>query len=429
MDQQVVITGVGPVTPVGVGADALWDSLCTSRSNLCDRVLPADVGKDATIAMASMPPAENYPAVQDYMVRATDKNCGPYRDLAYAMLAAELALTDAGIEYDRHNNRIGAIQAFEAPGVEPTVAHLFGMMTALLTGGMPPPGSPPPSVYDALAPSFYNMQPFLYVHLLGRALGLHGMSTSVHNACSSGAYAIDLAAQAIRDNRADVMIVVGGEAFDTAARLEWFRRLDVYANNGQMRPFDQTQTGFYVGEGGAAIVLESVAHARDRGASVYAKYLGGSFAQQSKKQTIPDLHNNRLAKVSQEVIDRAGCDPKDIDLVIPHGAATTLSDNYEAQALATVFEPVATAERPSLTTFKPVVGHMLAASGIIETICTLLAMKHKRVPPTPAVDVPVTGMTLPLVTKLCDQRMETVLKLSTGFTGHDAATLFAAPSS
>ncbi len=424
MNQQVVITGLGPVTSAGVGVDALWDSLCNARSGIGDRVVPVDVNKEVKLPIASMPPAECFPAVQDYMTRSTDKNCGPYRDLAYAMLATELALADANIEYDRHDNRIGAIQAFEAPGVESTVASLFGMVSLLLSGGMPPPGSPPPSVYDALAPSFYNMQPFLYVHLLGRALGLHGMSTSVHNACSSGAYAIDLAAQAILNNRADVMIVVGGEAFDTGARLEWFRRLEVYANNGQMRPFDQNQTGFCVGEGGAAIVLESAAHARDRGATVYANYAGGAFAQQSKKQTIPDLHHNRLAKVTQQAIQLAGCHPQDIDLVIPHGAATTLSDSYEAQALAKAFESLSPADRPSITNFKPVVGHMLAASGIIDTICTLLAMKHQCIPPTPAVDENVTDLTLPLNTTLNDHRIKTVLKLSTGFTGHDAATIF-----
>ncbi len=427
MDHQVVITGLGPVTSVGVGVDALWESLCAARSGVCDRVVPVDVGCEVTIPIASMPAVENFPAVQPYIAQASDMDCGPYRDLAYAMLAAEMALADAGITYDRQDNRIGVIQAFEAPGVEYTVAKLFGMMTSLLAGGPPPPGGKPPSVYDALAPSFYNMQPFLYVHLLGKALGLHGMSSSVHNACSSGAYAIDLAALAIRENRADVMIVVGGEAFDTAVRLEWFRRLGLYATAGEMIPFDLTPSGFYVGEGGAAIVLESEKHARDRGASVYAKYLGGSFAQQSWKQTIPDVRSDRLAKLSGEALDRAGCDPEDVDLVVPHGAATLLSDCYEAQAMAFAFGDSGSVKQPVVTVFKPVVGHMLAASGIIDTICTLLAVKHQCVPPAPFVDVPVMPLTLPLVTELSKQRVDTVLKLSTGFTGHDAALVFASP--
>ncbi|MHC4090046.1 MAG: beta-ketoacyl synthase N-terminal-like domain-containing protein, partial [Planctomycetota bacterium] len=270
----VVITGLGPVSSIGVGAEALWSSLAAGRSNIQRCALPVDLGRRTELVMAAMPAPDEIPGLPEDMAFLESEECGQYRDLGYAVLATELALADAGIEYDRESNDIGVIQAFEAPGVERAVAALFELMSA------PLPGNGPPPVYDLLAPYFYNMQAFLYVHLLGKALGLHGFSTSVHNACSSGAFALEVAAQRIRSGAADVMVVAGGEAFDTAVRLEWFRRLEMYARDERMCPFDTEPSGFYVGEGAAAIVLESAAHAAGRGAEVYAEYLGGRFAQQ-----------------------------------------------------------------------------------------------------------------------------------------------------
>ncbi|MEK7756097.1 MAG: beta-ketoacyl synthase N-terminal-like domain-containing protein, partial [Planctomycetota bacterium] len=331
--REVVVTGVGPVTGIGVGREALWASLIAGRSNAQRRSLAVDVGKTAELPVVSMPSVDSVPGLAKHMAASAEQGCEGYRDLGYALLAIELALADAGFlqGYDRDQNTIGVIQAFEAPGVEPTVSRLFG----LLTPGAPgPPNDGPPPVYELLSPYFYNMQAFLYVHLVSKAFGLHGFSTSVHNACSSGAFAIEIAAQCIRSGQAEVMIVVGGESFDTGVRLEWFRRLDLYARDSEgMRPFDSTSSGFYVGEGAGAMVLESAAHAAKRGAPTYAMYAGGAFAHQGWKQTIPDVRAGRLRGVIDEALKTAGVRADEIDLVVPHGASTALSDGYEAACL------------------------------------------------------------------------------------------------
>jgi 3-oxoacyl-(acyl-carrier-protein) synthase len=300
--------------------------------------------------------------------------------------------------------------------VERTVGQLFGMFSG------PPPTDGPPRVYDVLAPRFYNMQAFLYVHMVGKALGLHGFSTSVHNACSSGAFAIELAAQRIRAGHADVMVVAGGEAFDTAVRLEWFRRLGLYAGDDRMCPFDAGSSGFYVGEGAAAIILESAGHAQRRGAAPYAVYQGGAFAQQSFKQSTPDLRAARLRVVIRSAMTGAGISPADVDLIVPHGAATAISDGYEASCLAAAFQEAQTSA--VATAFKPHYGHMLAASGIIDTIASLLAMKMACVPATLHSRADCVGLAVPLVTERLDRPSTTLLKLCTGFTGHDAAVIF-----
>ncbi len=420
--REVVITGVGPVTGIGVGREAFWSSLIGGRSNAQLRSLAVDAGKSAELPVVSMPPVDSVPGLSKHMAASAEQGCEGYRDLGYALLGIELALADAGLTYDRDQNTIGVIQAFEAPGVEPTVCRLFGLF------GGPPPTDGPPPVYELLAPFFYNMQAFLYVHHVGKAFGFRGFSTSVHNACSSGVFAIEVAAQRIRSGQADMMIVVGGEAFDTGVRLEWFRRLDLYARDaGGMRPFDSTSTGFYVGEGAGALVLESTAHAEKRGAKSYATYAGGAFAHQGWKQTIPDVRAGRLRGVIDEALRTTGVRAEEIDLIVPHGASTALSDGYEAACLKEALGSRGVREgthSPVATVFKPNVGHMLAACGVVETIASLLAMKHQAVPGTLNSDGQSAFFPVPLVTSRTDRKVHTVLKLSTGFTGHDAALVF-----
>ena len=415
-NNDVVITGLGPVTAIGTGCDSFWASVRSGRTHTVARTLAVDIGKTIELPVASMPAAAEIPGIDKHFQLLAAGGMEAYRDVAYTLLATELALVDAKLEVDRDTNRIGMVQAFEAPGVEVTVTDLFGMFSG------PPPTDGPPPVYDLLAPRFYNMQPFLYVHVLAKAAGLHGFCTNVHNACSSGAYAIETAAQRIVTGQADVMIVVGGEAFDTAVRLQWFRGLDLYARDHRMRPFDTEPTGFYVGEGAGAMVLESASHAAKRGVTGYATYLGGAFAHQGWKQTIPDVRAARLCDVIKEAVVVAGLPAQEIDLIVPHGACTNLSDSYETLCLERALE--GRADRAVLACFKPFVGHMLAASGIIEMIGALLAMKHQTVPAMPHVRPDHTRFPVPPVAEPTARRVETILKLSTGFTGHDTATLF-----
>ena len=412
----IVITGVGPVTSIGTGHEAVWRSLRAGHAHVSPRTLQVDVGTMVELPIAAMPPSADVPGLSAHEAFLEEQQCPGARDLSYALLAAELAFTDAQLEYDRASNRIGMVQVFEAPGVERTVGQLFAMM------GGPMPTNGPPKVYDALAPAFYAMQPFLYVHLMGKALGLHGFCTSVHNACSSSAFAIETAAQAIRSGRADVMVVAGGEAFDTAVRLQWFRALDLYAKDECMRPFDANQSGFFVGEGGGAVVLESEGHAAARGATSYAAYLGGAFAHQAWKQTVPDVRAGRLKHVLADVLARTGVSSEELSLIVPHGAATSLSDKYEASCLSAALGD--RLENASGAVFKPYVGHMLAASGVIDTVCALLAMKHETVPGTlharsNPVDLPMT-----LATETRNRTIDLLMMLSTGFTGHDTAALY-----
>lgn len=413
--RDVVITGLGPVTSIGMGCTDVWSALNANRRNVQPRSLVVDLGKFVELPIAGML-STNHSVFDRHNTYLGEQNYEGSRDLAYSLSAIELALADAQLDIDRTDNNVGMIQAYEAPGVERTASRLFQLFST------PPTGGPPP-VYDLLAPAFYNMQAFLYVHVVAKAFGLRGFCTSVHNACSSGAYAIETAAQQIRSGQSEVMIIVGGECFDTAVRLEWFRRLSLYAQGSDsMRPFSPDTTGFYVGEGAAAIILESAEHAAKRGAKPYATYLGGAFAHQSWKQTIPDVRAAKLKTVIVEACRRSDVECSEVDLIVPHGAATQLSDGYEANCIRQAFEGDLKA---TTAFFKPAVGHMLAASAIIDTLCALLVLKHQSIPVSCQ---PKSAQLLPAHSPSTGGTMKTLLKTSTGFTGHDAALLFSAAS-
>ncbi len=437
-DRDIVVTGVGPVAAIGVGREVFAEGLASGRCPVVPRALATDVGVDVDFPMCAMP--AEVPGLAKHMNFLEGQEAGAYRDLAYALLAVELALADAGLEVDRRENTVGAVQVFEAPGTEALVARMFAMIArgacppeSAEGAGLPQPGTPGEAagaaglgVYDLMAPSFYNTQAFYYVHLMGKAFGLHGFSTSVHNACTSGAYALEVAADRIRRGQAEVMVVVGGEAFETGVRLEWFRRMEMYACDGVMAPFAAEGRGFYVGEGAGALVLESAEHASRRGARVIARYAGSAFAQQSWKQVIPDVASLRLAEVIARCLADAGKTPGDIDVVVPHGAGSRISDGYEARCLAKTWGAKTKGEGIA-TVLKPYTGHMLASSGLMETIGALIGMQTGRVYATPNTAIGQSDLPLPLATETHSRPTRTLLKLSTGFTGHDAATLWERP--
>lgn len=423
-DAPVVVSGIGPVTAVGVGVDAVRCAIEQGQTAVRRRSLVVDLGRTVELPLVDLsatPPA----GVERALAYVEEQQCGRARELAYAILAAELAAQDARLEWDRRDNRVGMVQVFEAPGVEQTVQRLF----QLFAGPMPADGPPP--VYDLLAERFYNMQAFVHVHVLAKALGLHGFCTGVHNACSSGAFALETAAAVLREGRADAMIVVGGEAFDTAVRLEWFRRLDLYSTGEAMRPFSTSPTGFYVGEGAAALVLELRDRAERRGAMPYARYSGGAFAHQGWKQTLPDVASARLAGVLEEALTATGLRWTDIDLIVPHGAGTALSDRYEAECVERTMQRPGAADGVRSSThaavFKPIFGHLLAASGLIETAAGLLCLHHGMVPPCVGGGAAARQFPMKFVDQATSAKLRRMLKLFTGFTGHDAACVFEAP--
>jgi 3-oxoacyl-[acyl-carrier-protein] synthase II len=413
LGERVAITGIGPVTPLGVGKEAAWEALSANRTRVVERELRVDLAEYERAALVPMPAEWHLEDMKDPTLLLSEE-CAEYRDLRYAVRAMRLAVEDAGLDLDREADRIGVIYAFEAPGMEAMVRHMLSMPPEALMVEQP-------RLYPFVSKHFYHTHSFFYVHVLGKAMGLHGMSTCVHNACASGAFAVEMAAQQIRSGAAPAMLVAGAEAFETGVRVRYLRGMETYAEGPEMRPFDVSPTGFYVGEGGTALVLEARSHADARGARIYAEYAGGGFAQQSWKHAMPDVPANRLAEASRKAMADAEVNSREVDLVVPHGAGSGISDGYEAYTLGQLFEK---GSRAPMCPLKAYLGHQLGNCVLAELAAGLMMMEHGLVLGQPFGGETNGRVPLELVRANRQHSVRIMLKLATGFTGHDAAMVF-----
>jgi 3-oxoacyl-(acyl-carrier-protein) synthase len=391
----------------------MWESLEANRTRVLERELRVDLAEYERTVLSPMPAEWHREELRDPTLLLAEE-CADYRDLRYAIRAMSLAAQDAGLDIDRESNMIGGIYAFEAPGMEVMVRHMLSMPPEALMVDQP-------QLYPFVSKHFYHTHSFFYVHVLGKALGLHGFSTCIHNACSSGAFALELAAQQIRSGAAPVMLVAGAEAFETGVRVRYLKGMDSYVQGPEMRAFDAAPTGFYVGEGGAALVLEARSHAEARGVPIYAEYLGGGFAQQSWKHMICDVPANRLASAAKKALGEAGVSPVEVDLVVPHGAGSAVSDGYEAHSLGQIFDEHSPA---LLCPLKPYLGHQLGNCVIVELAASLLMMREGVVLGQPFDMQPNGRVPLEIPQSNRPHSSQILMKLATGFTGHDAVLLF-----
>jgi 3-oxoacyl-[acyl-carrier-protein] synthase II len=203
----------------------------------------------------------------------------------------------------------------------------------------------------------------------------------------------------------------------------WFDELKMFAKDGLIKPFARGRDGFTLGDGGAAMVLESAASAARRKARVYAEYAGGSFTLEGWKVTYPDISSDRYEKMISKAIASAGLDPKDIDLVVPHGIGTTVTDEYEARAIAGIFG--IKSERPFVTALKPYIGHTLGSAAMLETVIMLMAMEKGTVPATLNSTQPDDRLPVSMLrTAASGAAIKASLKTACGFAGFDGACVF-----
>ena len=294
----VVVTGLGAITAHGPTLPTTVASIRGGTNAVAPRELAVLPTRTRPYLLAGA-----YPVTEDQLPERTasvlrDVGLSDHVDLRFTIAASAEALHDSDLAYDEADNRVGSVLTFEAPGMERVVTTLFASMAAPAGDG-PPDDEALAAMVAALGEGFYRTQSFVYTHAFGKVFKLHGFTTCVNNACSSGIHALDVAAGMIRSGRADAMIVTGGEHFETGVRPAFFERHGFYATRPPVRPFSDEPTGFVVGEGAAAIVLESEAAALRRGAHVYCRIHPAAFAQQSWHQTLPNVRDRRLVGVAR----------------------------------------------------------------------------------------------------------------------------------
>ena len=426
--KRTVVTGIGPMSSLGTGCKNIWDSILKQDINLVEETYLMDGQKWDTFWLHKMKNfnIEDFDIPQEKMkfvkeLRTVKKED---LDLYYFLAVISLAIRDSKLGYDKDKNNIGLIITQENPGVETFFEELIDWTYDLVKSSKLETLSKldiAKQIYNEGCDSRgYNLQSFSYLFSAAKVFDLHGYSLFINNACASGLFAIEAAAKQIQSGASPVVVVAAVDNPTKVYKYLWFKKNNLYANDGITRPFSEEKSGIVFGDGGAAIVLEDLEHALKRGAKIYAEYLGGGFSLEGWKITVPDVSNNFYVRSFKKALENSKIKPEDIDLVNPHGVGMSITDTYEARTINTIF----TNKKPLVTALKPFVGHNLGGSALLETAISLMALNNNLIPATLNCEKENKKLNLNIVKNNKEIEMKIIAKMACGFAGFNGVCIF-----
>lgn len=410
--RRVVITGVGPVTPVGIGKEEFWSSLIAGKSGV-DYITSFD--------------ATNFPVrfageVKNFDYTAfVDKKEGKRMDRVshLALAAAKLAIEDAKLDMSQENpyrcgvcvgSGIGGIVTFQEQAQK------------LCEKG-------PSKVSPFFIPGVISNMPAGNIAI---AHGLKGPNTSIVTACATGTHCIGDALRTIQYGDADVMLAGGAEAAVCPIAIAGFANMKALSTNNDnpqqaSRPFDKDRDGFVMAEGAGVVVLEELEHAKARGAYIYAEVVGYAMNCDAHHITAPDPTGQTQAVVIRAAIADAGLAPEDVDYINAHGTSTHRNDLGETMAAKQVFGDHA--YKLAMSSIKSMTGHSLGAAGGIEAIASVMTIDNGIIPPTINYTTPdledEVPMDLDYVPNVARQaEVNVAMSNNFGFGGHNGSIIF-----
>ncbi|MBC93476.1 MAG: beta-ketoacyl-[acyl-carrier-protein] synthase II [Rhodospirillaceae bacterium] len=415
--RRVVVTGLGLVTPLGIGVKNNWDGITSGKSGIA-AIESFDVSDLPAKIAGQVPRGSSSDAMFDpdlYMSPKEQRRVDDF--IIYAMGAAVQAVEDAGWEPDNENDR-------ERTGV--VIGSGIGGLQTIYEGSTLINERGPRKVGPFFIPSALINLASGYLSI---RYGFKGPNHAVVTACSTGAHAIGDASRMIMLDDADVMIAGGTEAAICRIGLAGFaaaRALSTSYNDTPekaSRPYDQGRDGFVMGEGAGIIVLEEYEHAKSRGANIYAEILGYGMSGDAYHITAPAVDGNGGFRSMQAALKNANINPEDIDYVNAHGTSTPLGDEIELAAVKRLFGDHA--YKIAMSSTKSAIGHLLGAAGSVEAIYSILAIHNNVVPPTLNLDNPSESCDIELVPHTAQEReVKRVLSNSFGFGGTNATLVF-----
>lgn len=416
--RRVVITGLGAVTSLGVGAEANWQALLAARSGITaiDKfdvsdipakiagMIPVGDGSNNTFNADDWVPAKDRRRMDDFII--------------YGLCAAEQAIADSGWvpKTDEDTWRTGVL-----------IGSGIGGLPEIARGAIKVDAERTPR---KLSPFFI---PASLINLVSGHVSIRhnykGPNHAVVTACSTGAHAIGDAARIIMWDDADIMIAGGAEAAACRVGMAGFcaaRALSTGFNDTPekaSRPYDVDRDGFVMGEGAGVVVLEEYEHAKARGAKIYAEVIGYGMSGDAHHITAPAASGDGAYRCMKAALKRAGMDPSDIDYVNAHGTSTPLGDEIELRAVERVFD--GHTKGMSMSSTKSAIGHLLGAAGAVEAIYSVLAIRDNVAPPTLNLDNPSVETAIDLVPHQPRERpIRAALSNSFGFGGTNASLVF-----
>jgi 3-oxoacyl-[acyl-carrier-protein] synthase II len=416
--RRVVVTGLGMVSPLGVGVENIWRQIIAGRSGISG-IQSFDVS-DLPAKIAGQVPrgdtASGLFNADDYVPPKEQKKMDTFIVLAIA--AAQEAVADSGWvpADDEARERTGVMVGSGIGGLN----YIYDASVTLHERG-------PRRISPFFIPASLINEASGHISI---QYGFRGPNHAVVTACSTGAHAIGDASRLIALDDADVMVAGGAEAAIGRLGMAGFaacRALSTAYNDTPeeaSRPFDQGRDGFVMGEGAGIVVLEELEHAKARGAKIYAEVVGYGMSGDAYHMTAPSETGDGAFRAMRAAFKRAGISPDDVDYVNAHGTSTPLGDEIEVGAVKRLFGSAA--EKVSMSSTKSAIGHLLGAAGAVESIFSILAMRDSVAPPTLNLNNPsesCLGIDLvPL--KARERPIRAALSNSFGFGGTNASLIF-----
>ena len=411
--RRVVITGMGAVTPCGIGVDNFWNALLNGKSGV-SLIESIDTEKHTVKIAGEIKDKDFNP--EDYM-SSKDANRMD-RFTQFAMVAADEAIADSGIdEANIDPYRIGVLVSSAAGGFKTFEKNHMAMINKGPTKGSP--FTVPMLIVD-MASGRVSMK-----H------GYKGVNKAVVSACATGSHSIGDAFRTIQYGDADAMVAGGCEATITTLGIGAFTAARTLSKRNDeptkaSRPYDKDRDGFVMGEGAGVVVLEEYEQAKARGAKIYAEIVGYGQSADAYDMVAPDPDGNGAIKAMELALADAGLKPEDIDYINPHGTSTGLGDVAESQAIAKIFGDKEKNPNLLVSSTKSMHGHMLGATGAVEGIVCIKTITDGKVPPTINLDNQDEHVAnLDYVPhKARDKKVHAALSNSFGFGGHNATLVF-----
>jgi len=407
-ERRVVVTGLGAITPLGIGADEYWQGLMAGRSGV-GLVKDFDCSAIATRIAAQVKDFRP----EDYLDRKDAKRMDRFAQFAAA--ASKMAVADAGLPItDETRARVGVFIGSGIGGI----ATFEDQHRKMMEGGL-----------GRVSPFFI---PMMIANMgtgnVAKMLGAQGPSETAVTACATSTNSLGDAYLVIKRGEADAVVAGGTEAAVVPISMAGFSNMRAMTTRNDdpehaSRPFDTGRDGFILGEGSGILVLEDLETARLRGAKIYAEIIGYGMSNDAYDMVHPAPEGAGAARAMTAALKSACLPPEAVGYINAHGTSTPAGDVLEVQAIKSVFG--AHAPRLAVSSTKSMTGHLLGAAGAIEAIATVLALQKGILPPTMNLETPDPECDLDFVpNKAREQQVDIALSNSFGFGGHNATLVF-----
>ena len=406
---RVVVTGVGAITPIGIGKENFWEALLAGKNGI-GRISRYDPTEVSVQIAGEVPDFDPVQFIDKKELKRMD------RYTQFALAAAKLALEDSKLDINKiDSDRAGVFVGSGIGGME----TLHNQYEKLFKKGA-----------SRISPFFIPMMiANMAAGNIAIALNLRGACECIVTACASGTNAIGDSFHLIQRGDADIMFAGGSEAAISQAGVAGFAAMKALCADHNddpahaSRPFDKNRSGFVMGEGAGIIVLEEMEHAKARGAHIYAEIVGYGRNDDAYHITTPAPGGITQAKCMKLALDDAGLKPEDINYINAHGTSTQFNDKGETEAIKNLFGEHA--YKIPVSSTKSMTGHMLGAAGGVEAIATILSIENNKVHPTTNYETPDEGLDLNYVPNVAqDHEVNAAISNSFGFGGHNACVVF-----